>query len=181
MITLETLNPIITYFIFCWNFEFNLNILETGLINNIIVIIILIYIGNDFLLTLLDERKKTILQNIEEAENRLQEATNRLKESEKQLSQFDIVIRKIKLENIETKKIILEKNFFIAKQDLKLSFQRGINVFKMKERQTFLEIKHQITGLILNLTVKRIKEKFMQNIPATKLIDNTIKNLELPM
>jgi len=61
----------------------NTDILETGLINIIALVAILIYTGQDFLGSLLEERKTTIISSVQDAENRLNEAQKRLDEVKK--------------------------------------------------------------------------------------------------
>lgn len=158
----------------------NLDILETGVINIIILVGILIYTGKDFLGSLLKERRITIVNNVEDAEKRLEEAESRLKEAQKQLNQASVIINEIKAETLATKKTMLKADAFNARKDLKFRFERAINAFKSKERQIFFEIKDQITSLVLSRTVSRVQETFAQDKPATKLINNTIRTLELP-
>jgi F-type H+-transporting ATPase subunit b len=61
----------------------NFDILETGLINIIALVAILIYTGKDFLGSSLQERKNTIIKSIQDAEDRLSEANKRLSEAQK--------------------------------------------------------------------------------------------------
>jgi len=75
---------------------------------------------------------------------------------------------------------MLEADANEAKNDLKFRFERGMLVFKSKERQIFYEIKEQITSLVMTRTVSRVKETFTQEKPTAKLINNTIRTLELP-
>lgn len=159
----------------------NTDILETGLINIVILAGILIYTGKDFLGSLLEERKTIIIQNVQDAENRLLEAESRLSEAKKQLNQVNVVISEIKSETLATKKRILEADAFEARNDLKSRFERAVLSFKSKERQIFFEIKDQITSLVLTRTVSRVKDTFAQEKPAVKLINNTIRTLELPL
>lgn len=158
----------------------NLDILETGVINIIALVGILIYTGKDFLGSFLEQRKITIVNNVEDAEKRLEEAESRLKEAQKQLNQASIIISEIKAETLATKKTMLEVDALNARKDLKFRFERAVNAFKSKERQIFFEIKDQITSLVLSRTVSRVQETFSQDKPATKLINNTIRTLELP-
>jgi F-type H+-transporting ATPase subunit b len=88
----------------------NTDILETGLLNIIALVGILVYTGRDFLGSLLEERKSTIVKGVQDAEDRLNEAQKRLGEAEKQLSQANIVISEIKNETISTKKMLLESD-----------------------------------------------------------------------
>ena len=69
----------------------NLDILETGLINILALIAILVYTGRDFLGSLLEERRTNIVQGVQDAEDRLSEADRRAP-SELQ-SHHDLVCR----------------------------------------------------------------------------------------
>ena len=156
----------------------NLDILETGLLNIITLVAILIYAGRDFLGSILEERKTTIVKGVQDAEDRLNEAQKRLSEAEKQLNQANFVISEIKNETIATKKILLESDAYEAKKDLKIRFERALATFRSKERQIFVEIKQQIIALVLKRTVVRAQETFGPKERASALINDTINKLE---
>ena len=156
----------------------NLDILETGLLNILALLAILVYTGRDFLGSLLEERKTTIVKGVQDAEDRLNEAQNRLAEAKKQLEQANIVIGEIKSETIATKKLVLESDAYEAKKDLGIRFERALATFRSKERQIFLEIKQQIILLVLKRTVIRAQETFGPKERATLLINDTINKLE---
>merc|ERR1712228_1068103 len=90
----------------------NTDILETGLINILALLAILVYTGRDFLGSLLEERKTTIVKGVQDAEDRLNEAQNRLAEAKKQLEQANNVISEIKNETTVTKKLLLESDAY---------------------------------------------------------------------
>ena len=156
----------------------NLDILETGLINVLALIAILVYTGKDFLGSLLEERKTNIVQGVQDAEDRLNEANRRLSEAQKQLSQANVVITEIKNETIAAKKVLLEADASQSKKDLATSFSRALATFRSKERQIFLEVKQQIILLVLKRTVTRAQETFGKKGRATALINDTINKLE---
>jgi F-type H+-transporting ATPase subunit b len=156
----------------------NLDILETGLLNILALLAILVYTGRDFLGSLLEERKTTIVKGVQDAEDRLNEAQNRLAEAKKQLEQANIVIGEIKNETTATKKLLLESDAYEAKKDLGIRFERALATFRSKERQIFLEIKQQIISLVLKRTVIRAQETFGPKERATLLINDTINKLE---
>ncbi len=156
----------------------NTDILETGLINILVVIAILIYTGRDFLGSLLEERRTTIVKGVQDAEDRLSEAQKRLAEAQKQLNQANLVISEIKNETVSTKKLLLESDAFQAKKDLTVRFERALATFRSKERQIFIEIKQQIISLVLQRTVSRVQETFKSKERATALINETISKLE---
>ena len=175
---MENFNQIFTLLAEEEGISINLDILETGLLNILALLAILIFTGRDFLGSILEERKTTIVKSVQDAEDRLNEAQKRLSEAEKQLSQANIVIDEIKSETISTKKILLETDAYEAKKDLKIRFERALAAFKSKERQIFLEIKQQIITLVLKRTVIRAQETFSPKERATALINDTIDKLE---
>ena len=156
----------------------NLDILETGLINILALVAILVYTGRDFLGSLLEERKTDIVQGVQDAEDRLNESNRRLSEAQKQLSQANVVITEIKNETIGAKKILLESDASQSKKDLATSFSRALATFRAKERQIFLAVKEQIILLVLKRTVIRAQETFGKKDRATALINETINKLE---
>lgn len=156
----------------------NTDILETGLINILALLAILIYTGRDFLGSLLEERRTTIVKSVQDAEDRLNEAQKRLAEAQKQLNQANFVISEIKNETVGTKKLLLESDAFQAKKDLTIRFERALATFRSKERQIFIEIKQQIITLVLQQTVSRVQETFKSKERATSLINDTINKLE---
>ena len=156
----------------------NLDILETGLLNIIALVAILFFTGRDFLGSLLEERKTTIVKSVQDAEDRLNEAQKRLDEAQKQLNQANLVISEIRNETVTTKKVLLESDAFQAKKDLKIRFERALATFRSKERQIFLEIKQQIISLVLKRTVVCAQETFGPKERATALINDTINKLE---
>jgi len=156
----------------------NLDILETGLLNILALIAILVYTGRDFLGSVLEERKTTIVKGVQDAEDRLNEAQSRLAEAKKQLEQANIVIGEIKNETIATKKVLLESDAYQAKKDLGIRFDRALATFRSKERQIFIEIKQQIISLVLKRIVVRAQETFGPKERASALINDTINKLE---
>ena len=156
----------------------NTDILETGLINIVALVAILIYTGRDFLGSLLEERKTTIIKGIQDAEDRLNEAQKRLTEAQKQLNQANLVISEIKAETTSTKKILLQSDALQAKKDLAIRFERALATFRSKERQIFVEIKQQIVSIVLQRTVSRTQEIFKSKERANALINDTINKLQ---
>ena len=175
---MENFNQIFTLLANEEGIALNLDILETGLLNILALLGILIYAGKDFLGSLLEERKTTIVKSVQDAEDRLNEAQKRLSEAQKQLNQANLVIGEIKNETIATKKVLLESDAYDAKKDLKIRFDRALATFQSKERQIFLEIKQQIISLVLKRTVIRAQEAFGPKERATALINDTINKLE---
>ena len=70
-------------------FGFNGNILETNLINLSVVIAVVVSFGGDALRSLLDDRKQTILNNLQEADLKAKEAENKVKEFRKHIQKYE--------------------------------------------------------------------------------------------
>ena len=156
----------------------NQDILETGVINIIVLVGILIYVGGSFLGSLLEKRKNDIVTGIQNAEERLSEADRRLSEAQKQLIQANLLITEIRNETIVTKKNLLQSEVSQSKKDLTTRFNRALTSFQTKERQVFLEIKQQIILLVLKCTVIRAQQTFKTKRRAISLINETINKLE---
>jgi F-type H+-transporting ATPase subunit b len=175
---MENFNQIFTLLAEHEGIGLNTDILETGLINIVALVGILIYSGRDFLGSFLEQRKTSIVQGVQDAEGRLEEANRRLSEAQKQLSQAHIVISEIKNETIAAKKVLLESDAYEAKKDLSTRFDRALATFRSKERQVFLDVKQQIILLVLKRTVTRAQQTFGAKERATALINETINKLE---
>nr|YP_009093148.1 ATP synthase CF0 subunit I [Roundia cardiophora]AIR75821.1 ATP synthase CF0 subunit I [Roundia cardiophora] len=175
---MENFNQIFTLLAEHKGFGLNLDILETGLLNIIALVAILVYTGKDFLGSILQERKSTIVRSVQDAEDRLNEANKRLSEAQKQLSQAHIVISEIRNETIAAKTNVLKSDANIAKKELTTRFNRAIAAFRSKERVIFLEVKQQIISLVLKRSAIQAKETFGSKKRARSLINETIQKLE---
>ena len=76
--------------------SFNPDIFEANVVNLIILVGAVVFLGGNALSEGLNERQEKILGAIQESEERLEEALARLSESEKQLAQAQIVIASLK-------------------------------------------------------------------------------------
>lgn len=156
----------------------NQDILETGLINIVTLIVILTYVAGSFLRSFLEKRKSDIVTSIQNAEERLSEANKRLTETQKQLVQANILIDEIRNKTMITKRNLLQSEVSQSKKELRNSFNRALTSFQTKERQVFLEIKQRLILLVLKRTVVRAKQTFRTKQRSLLLIDETINKLE---
>ncbi len=175
---MENFNQIFTLLAENEGIRLNLNILETGVLNIAALVAILIYTGKDFLGSILQERKNTIVKSIQDAEDRLNEANRRLSEAQKQLSQAHLVISEIRNETISAKTNLLKSDANAAKKELTTRFNRAVATFRSKERVIFLEVKQQIISLVLKRSAMQAKESFGSKKRARALINETIQKLE---
>lgn len=156
----------------------NFDILGTGLVNIVLLLIILIYAFKNFFVASLDERKETILNNIADAENRLKEAKQRLEDTKKQVTQIDIIIEQINIDKVSTKSTLLESEIYEAKKDLNIKFSRALSSFKTKEYDTFLLIKKRISILVKYYILNRLEVLFESEKRIHDFMTTAIEKLE---
>jgi F-type H+-transporting ATPase subunit b len=153
------------------------DILEAGVVNIIILIAILVDRARSLLGPSLKERKTKIEEDVTNAEDRLNEAKKRLTEAKKQSDQISLVIVEILKETHSTQEMLIEFYASQARKDLAIRFERGLDAFRLNERQIFSETKQQIISIVLRRTVNRVKETFKSKECATKFINDTINKL----
>jgi F-type H+-transporting ATPase subunit b len=156
----------------------NTDILETGVINIIIVIGILFYTGKDFLGSLLKERKTIIIKSVQDAEDGLTEAKNRLREAEKQLNQLYVVISEIENQALETKKLLLQSDAFEAKKDLKILFKQVRVSVKSAKQQISLDIRKRIIARSFREFVIKTKEYLTDSNRAQDVIQQGLDKIK---
>lgn len=156
----------------------NSNILETGLINNLILIIFLYIFGLDILGPLLSSRLETIENNLKQAKIKVEEANKRLKEAEKQLAQANIIIYEIKAGTLVTKKNLIEASSYNAKAELTIYLDRALGIFKSREREIFNEVKSLLISLVLKRLLENIKQTFNNRREHSQFVTNTLLKLK---
>ena len=110
------------------SFGINTDILETNLVNQIILLVGLFFVGKDFLSESLSQRQEEIVQGVEDSEKRLNEATTRLAEAKKQLSQARVIMDQIRKETSGTKAALLESDYNQAKLELSKRFSSASSI-----------------------------------------------------
>jgi F-type H+-transporting ATPase subunit b len=144
-------------------FRLNSDLFETNIINQIILIPIVFYayssIGIDTTLTI---RKNTIVEKIEDSEKRLIDATSRLIETKKQLEQAYLIFEEIQKETKLIKNDFLNVDYLETKNELIRRFIITTKNLKNKERIIFLEIKENISLLVMNEVINSLMiDKFL--------------------
>nr|ATL58095.1 ATP synthase CF0 subunit I [Azolla mexicana]ATL58201.1 ATP synthase CF0 subunit I [Azolla microphylla] len=86
-----------SYWILATSFGLNTNILDINLINLILVLGILFYYGKGVLINLLENRRRTILNTIQDAEERYKEATEKLQKARTRLQQAKVKADEIRI------------------------------------------------------------------------------------
>jgi F-type H+-transporting ATPase subunit b len=141
------------------SFGINTDILETNVINIIILVSVLFIVAGNALSEALRQRQIEIINGVEDSEKRLNDATNRLDEAKKQLSQARVIIDEIKKETTITKTSLLESDYIQAKNELNRRFIVAATTLKNRERLILSEIKQNISLLALKQVVSTIEKQ----------------------
>jgi F-type H+-transporting ATPase subunit b len=157
-------------------FSLNTDILETNLINITILIVVLVQFVGGALTTSLADRKQKIVDNINDAEQRLTEAKDRLAEANVQLAQTKVAIDKIVQELQVTKINIIKTGANRVYQEMVTQIKASDLTISLYEQKLLTQIKQQI----ITLAVKRVVTKLKQDLTVSQhvlIINKCIKRL----
>jgi F-type H+-transporting ATPase subunit b len=157
-------------------FGINSDILETNLINIIILIVLLVYVLGNFLKENLSSRQEQIISSIQDGEKRLNEANERLAEAKSQWAQAQIIIEEIKAQTKRSKTSLLEAEFNQANQDLSQRFSNILMVLRYREQQVFNDVMKQVSELALKQVTGKLQTQ-LGKTDQSLIIDNKINRL----
>ena len=163
-------------------FGINTNILETNLINQILIIPIVIFAFNKAgIKESITERQKNTINLIENSEKRLNEASNRLNDTKKQLSQAFFIIDEIQKETNSIKIQFLNNSYIEAKSEIKRRFAIALNTVKNREYLILIEIKQNMAFLALKQVLAILKKDFNtdENSWGKKYVEESIQMVGL--
>lgn len=154
-------------------FGINLDILETNLINLVIVIGVLFYFGRGFIGNILNERRSGIEQAIKEAEQRQQDAAAALADQQRNLTQAQTEAERILAQAEATAKAAKEAILAQAAQDVeRMKADSGTEV--ETERQKVIA---QLRATITAQALQKVESQLAQGLNEEsqhKLIDRSI-------
>jgi F-type H+-transporting ATPase subunit b len=157
-------------------FGLNTDILETNLINIVILVVILVQFVGGALTTSLADRKQKIIDNVNDAETRLTEAKDRLAEANIQLAQTKVAIDKIVQELQSTKINIIKTGAARISQEMLTQMKASELAISLQEQKLLTQIKQQI----ITLAIKRVVTKLKQDLTISQhvlIINKCIKRL----
>jgi F-type H+-transporting ATPase subunit b len=158
-------------------FGINPDILETNVINILLLLALLFFTLGNSLRDNLANRQKKIINNVQDAEKRLNEANDRLVEAKTQWAQTQIVFDEIKIQNKQAKTNLLNADFVNANKDLALKFKTGLMLAEYREIQVFTEIFTQVAKATLERAIMKIKSHLNEADQAL-IVDSKINRLE---
>jgi F0F1-type ATP synthase membrane subunit b/b' len=156
--------------------ELNSNLLETNLINILLLLALLIYAYKVSFSLTLEKRRKDIITAIENGAKDVNDAKNYYYLSEKGFSQSFFWLQSWKSIYETEKTELVERKYNQIKTSLGETFNTSENLMKNFESKSFLSLQR----FILFLTASRILRKFfvLSEFDQSKLIETTITKLE---
>ena len=155
--------------------EINTNILETNLINILLLIGLLIYAYKTSFSTTLENRQKEIIQTIENAQKDVLNASNYYYLAEKGFTQSLFWLQSWKALYDKEKVEIVNNKYKTVKSALTETFSTTESLIKNFESKTFLSLQRYI----VLVTASKILRKFffLSEKEQSKLIELTISKL----
>ena len=147
-------------------FGLNTNILETNILNLLVVLAVVFIFGGKALRGLLDNRKQAITTNLEEADRRAKQSQEKLAQLKSQLNQYKIKadeILKNGQEYAKQERITRQKETEDQIVRLKTSREKMIN---LQREQVMKKLSQQVMTTILSTVTKQVngKESLTKNI-----------------
>ena len=147
-------------------FGLNTNILETNILNLLVVLAVVFIFGGNALRSLLDNRKQSITNNLEEADRRAKESSEKLAQLKDQLNQYKIKaddIIKNGREYAKQERITRQKETEDQISRLKTNREKMID---LQREQVMKKLSQQVMNTILSTVTKQVdgKESLTKNI-----------------
>jgi F-type H+-transporting ATPase subunit b len=155
--------------------EINTNILETNLINILLLIGLLIYAYKTSFSTTLENRQKEIIQTIENAQKDVLNASNYYYLAEKGFTQSLFWLQSWKSLYQKEKVEIVQSKYKFVQDNLKDIFTTTENLIQNFEKKSFVSLQRYI----MLVTASKILRKFvfLSEKEQSKLIEATISKL----
>lgn len=157
-------------------FGINSDILETNIINIIILIVLLFYVLGNFLKENLNLRQTYIINTIQECEKRLNEANARLQEAEAQWVQTQISLKQITSQIKESTMSLAKSANNQAHQDLLQYYSNCVMILKYRQQEVFFDIKKQVSELALNQAKVKMQNQ-LNKADQALIIESAINRL----
>ena len=157
-------------------FGINLNLLETNLINLVIVIGVLYWFLKGFLGGMLQRRRESILRDLEDAEKRLKTATNDLAKAQQELSAAQQKADQIRVDGTARAKAIRldgEKRTIQAMAALKQDALADLNAEGARLTE---QLRRQAALAAIDQAMTELPNRLDSKAQA-QLIDSSINNL----
>lgn len=157
-------------------FGFNFDILESNLINLLVVYAILFYFGRGFLSKTLGDRKSSIAEAIKDVEQRKQSAAAALAEQQQKLAQAQAEADKIRSDALEAAAVTKAEILAKAEQDIQRMKEAAAQDMSSDQERVLNELRQRIAALALQKAEGDIQSR-LDDDRQQRLIDRSIAML----
>jgi F-type H+-transporting ATPase subunit b len=154
-------------------FGLNFDILETNLINLIVVIGLLFYFGRGFLGNILSERRSGIEEAIKEAETRQKDAAAALAEQQQKLTQAQAEAERIRSAAEENAKKAKEAILAQAAQEVERMKATAGQELEAERERAIAQLRSAVVSMALERVEGQLKTSLNENAQH-QLIDRSI-------
>jgi len=154
-------------------FGFNFDILETNLINLVIIIAVLFYFGRGFLGKILTERRSGIEEAIREAEKRQKDAAAALSEQQQKLTEAQAEAARIRAAAEETAKKAKEVILAQAAQEVERMKATAGQELEAEQERAIAQLRSAVVSMAMAKVESQLKASLDENA-QNHLIDRSI-------
>lgn len=154
----------------------NFNILETNLVNLLVVYAVLFYFGRGFLGKILGDRKTAIATAIQEAEKRKKDAAAALAEEQQKLAQAQTEAAKIRASADEAAKAARADIMAKAEQDIARMRETAAQDLNTEQERVLAELRQRVVALALQRVESELPSR-LNDDNQRQLIDRSIAML----
>lgn len=149
------------------SFGFNFNILETNLINLSVVLGVVVSFGGNALTSLLDNRKQTILNNLEEADKKAKEAQEKLQKIKTQLELAKKKASEIREQGIITAEQEKKQCVSQTQQDVLRLEEIKQETIQFQQQKVISQVSQQVVSLALSKVREKLSTKLNSNFHSS--------------
>jgi len=154
-------------------FGLNLDILETNVINLVIVIGVLVYFGRGVLGKILAERRESIASAIADAEKRQKDAAAALAEQQQKLAQAQAQADQIRAEAQTKAQAAKEAILAQAKKDVERLQAEAVQDLSAAQERAMADLRQRVTVMALQNVENQLKTQ-LDEAKQQKLVDRSI-------
>ena len=154
-------------------FGFNFDILETNLINLVIIIAVLFYFGRGFLGKILTERRSGIEEAIREAEKRQKDAAAALSEQQQKLTQAQAEAERIRAASEVTANKAKEAILAQAVQDVERMKATAGQELEAEQERAIAQLRSAVVSMAMAKVESQLKAS-LDDSAQHQLIDRSI-------
>jgi F-type H+-transporting ATPase subunit b len=154
----------------------NTNILDTNLINLVIIIAVLFVFGRKFLGNTLTERRSKIEEAIQDAEKRQKEAATALADAQQKLAQAQAEAERIRASAEENAQAAKASILEASRQDVERMKETAVKDLNAEREKAIAELRQRVAAMALQRVEGQLKDRLDESAQQ-HLIDRSIATI----